>query len=87
VTSTFPPGPDRNKALGIWSMIGGIGATAGLLTGGLITDALGWRWTFTINLPVGLIVLALSPILLPQARRPHSQLILNYNQLQSTSVR
>jgi MFS family permease len=64
VTTTFPPGPERNKALAIWSMIGGVGATAGLLTGGLITDALGWRWIFAINLPVGLAVLALSPLLL-----------------------
>src|SRR5919198_3886817 len=61
VTTIFPPGPERNKALGIWSMLGGIGATAGLLVGGAVTEALGWRWVFLINLPVGLVVLVLSP--------------------------
>jgi EmrB/QacA subfamily drug resistance transporter len=68
VTATYPAGPDRNKALAVWSMIGGTGATAGLLTGGLITDALGWRWIFMINLPVGVVVLALSPMMLPDTR-------------------
>jgi EmrB/QacA subfamily drug resistance transporter len=68
VTTTFPAGPERNRALGVWSMIGGIGATAGLLTGGVVTDGLGWRWIFFINLPVGLAVLALSPVLLRERR-------------------
>jgi EmrB/QacA subfamily drug resistance transporter len=67
VTTLFAPGPERNKALGIWSMLGGIGATAGLLVGGAVTDAAGWRWVFFINLPVGVIVLALSPILLRES--------------------
>jgi EmrB/QacA subfamily drug resistance transporter len=68
VTTIFPPGPERNKALGIWSMLGGIGATAGLLVGGAVTDALGWRWVFFINVPVGVTVLALSPVLLRHSR-------------------
>jgi EmrB/QacA subfamily drug resistance transporter len=68
VATIFEPGPERNKALGIWSMLGGIGATAGLLVGGAVTDALGWRWVFFINLPVGLVVLALSPVLLRDSR-------------------
>jgi EmrB/QacA subfamily drug resistance transporter len=68
VTTIFEPGPERNKALGIWSMLGGIGATAGLLVGGAVTDALGWRWVFFINLPIGLVVLALSPVLLRDSR-------------------
>jgi MFS family permease len=68
VTTIFAPGPERNKALGIWSMLGGIGATAGLLVGGVVTDAVGWRWVFFINLPIGLVVLALSPVLLRDSR-------------------
>jgi EmrB/QacA subfamily drug resistance transporter len=72
VTTIFPSGPERNKALGIWSMLGGIGATAGLLVGGAVTEALGWRWVFFINLPVGLIVLALSPVLLRDSRKRDS---------------
>lgn len=66
--TVFPDGPDRNKALGVWGGLGGIGATAGLLLGGALTDALGWAWIFFVNVPVCLAVLALSPALLPESR-------------------
>jgi EmrB/QacA subfamily drug resistance transporter len=65
--TVFPEGPERNKALGIWGGIGGVGATAGLLIGGPITDALGWEWIFFVNVPVGLVLLAMSPRLLPES--------------------
>jgi EmrB/QacA subfamily drug resistance transporter len=68
--TVFPEGPQRNKALGIWGGIGGVGATAGLLIGGPITDLLGWEWIFFINVPVGLVVLALAPRLLPESIDP-----------------
>jgi MFS family permease len=68
VMTTFEEGAERNKALGAWGAIGGIGATAGLLVGGLVTDGLGWQWVFFINVPVGLGMLALSPILLRENR-------------------
>jgi MFS family permease len=45
-------------------MLGGVGATAGLIVGGAVTETLGWRWVFFINVPVGLVVLALAPVLL-----------------------
>jgi EmrB/QacA subfamily drug resistance transporter len=67
VMTVFPEGADRNKALGIWGGIGGIGATAGLLIGGPVTDSLGWQWVFFINIPVGLAVLASCPQLLPES--------------------
>jgi EmrB/QacA subfamily drug resistance transporter len=65
--TVFPEGPERNKALGIWGGIGGIGATAGLVIGGPVTAALGWEGVFFINIPVALAVLALSPRLLPES--------------------
>jgi EmrB/QacA subfamily drug resistance transporter len=65
--TVFPEGPDRNKALGIWGGLGGIGATAGLLIGGPVTAGLGWEWVFFINVPVALAVLALTPRLLPES--------------------
>jgi EmrB/QacA subfamily drug resistance transporter len=68
--SVFPEGPERNKALGIWGGIGGIGGTAGLLIGGPVTEALGWGWIFFINIPVGLAVLAYTPRLLPESVDP-----------------
>src|SRR4051794_39061276 len=68
VTTTFEEGAERNKALGIWAAIGGIGATAAWLVGGPITEGLGWEWIFFINVPVALGVVALSPVLLRESR-------------------
>lgn len=50
-------GDERNRALGIWSALGGGGAAVGVLLGGLITAGPGWPWVFFINVPVGTIVL------------------------------
>ena len=68
--TVFDEGPERNKALGIWGGIGGVGATSGLLIGGPVTEGLGWEWVFFINVPVALGVLALCPALLPESRDP-----------------
>jgi EmrB/QacA subfamily drug resistance transporter len=68
LTTTFDEGPERNKALGVWAAIGGVGATAAWLVGGPITDGLGWEWIFFINVPVALGVVALSPVLLRDSR-------------------
>jgi EmrB/QacA subfamily drug resistance transporter len=68
ITTTFAEGPERNKALGIWGALGGIGATTAWLIGGPIVDGLGWEWIFFINIPVGLVALALSPVLLRESR-------------------
>jgi EmrB/QacA subfamily drug resistance transporter len=74
VTTTFEEGAERNKALGIWAAIGGIGATAAWLIGGPITEELGWEWIFFINVPVALAVVALSPALLRESRdREHGR--------------
>jgi MFS family permease len=67
-TTTFKEGAERNKALGIWAAVGGIGATAAWLVGGPVTDGLGWEWIFFINVPVAVGVAALSPALLRESR-------------------
>jgi EmrB/QacA subfamily drug resistance transporter len=66
--TTFPEGPERNKALAVWGGLGGVGATAGLLAGGVITAALGWEWVFFLNVPVAAVLIALCPVLLRESR-------------------
>jgi MFS family permease len=68
ISTTFAEGAERNKALAIWGMNGAFGATAGYLVGGLLVDGPGWEWLFFINIPVGLLALALSPVLLRESR-------------------
>ena len=66
--TTFSEGKERNIALGVWGAVGGFGAAAGVLMGGIFTDALSWEWIFLINLPVGLTAMALAPVLLAESR-------------------
>jgi MFS family permease len=61
ISTTFEEGAERNKALGVWGALGGIGAAAAWLIGGPLVDGPGWEWIFFINIPLGLGALALSP--------------------------
>jgi EmrB/QacA subfamily drug resistance transporter len=70
ITTTFEEGPDRNKALGIWGAMGGAGAAAGVLFGGILTKYFGWQWIFFVNVPVGALVLALTPFRVRESRAP-----------------
>src|ERR1051326_5168067 len=68
LTTTFREGRERNLALGIWGAASGSGGAAGVLLGGALTSALSWSWIFFINVPVGVLVLAISPWLLRESR-------------------
>ena len=68
LTTTFREGRERNLALGIWGAASGSGGAAGVLLGGALTSALSWSWIFFINVPVGVLVIALSPWLLRESR-------------------
>ncbi len=66
--TTFREGRERNIALGAWGAVGGFGAAAGVLLGGVLTDVLSWEWIFFVNIPVGLAALAFAPVLLGESR-------------------
>src|SRR6266487_882175 len=66
--TTFAEGRERNLALGIWGAVSGSGAAAGVLLGGALTSAFSWSWIFFVNVPVGILVLAVSPWLLRESR-------------------
>jgi EmrB/QacA subfamily drug resistance transporter len=68
ILTTFAEGPDRNRALAVWGAIAGAGGAVGLLLGGVIVEVLTWRWVFFINVPIGAIVLALAPRIVPESR-------------------
>ncbi|HWE12753.1 MAG TPA: MFS transporter [Solirubrobacteraceae bacterium] len=55
LTTTFPEGHARNRAVGIWGAMGGAGGAVGVLLGGVLTDLLSWRWILFINVPIGLL--------------------------------
>ncbi|HEV7132171.1 MAG TPA: MFS transporter, partial [Gaiellaceae bacterium] len=61
-------GRERNLALGIWGAASGSGGAAGVLLGGALTSAFSWSWIFFINVPAGILVLAVSPWLLAESR-------------------
>ena len=73
LTTTFSEGRERNIALGAWGAVGGFGAAAGVLFGGILTDLLSWEWIFFVNVPIGLAGLALVPVLLAESRDAHGQ--------------
>src|SRR5438128_8473791 len=72
ILTTFAEGTDRNRALAVWGAIAGAGGAVGLLLGGVIVEVLSWRWVFFINVPIGAIVLALAPRIVPESRSESS---------------
>src|SRR6266508_2390006 len=68
LSTTFVEGRERNIALGVWGAVGGFGAAAGVLLGGILTDALSWEWIFFVNVPVGVIGFIAAPLLLKESR-------------------
>jgi len=69
ITTTFPEGPARNRALSIYTVFGASGFSMGLILGGLMTQ-FGWRWTFLMPAPIALVVLVAGQRLIPRQARP-----------------
>src|ERR687888_1349354 len=68
LTTTFQEGRERNLALGIWGAASGSGGAAGVLLGGILTSSFGWSWIFFVNIPVGVLLFALTPVLIHESR-------------------
>jgi EmrB/QacA subfamily drug resistance transporter len=73
IVSSFPEGRERVRALSIFTAVAMGGASLGLVLGGVITQWASWRWVFFVNVPVGVAVVALTPLLLasPPRQRGH----------------
>jgi EmrB/QacA subfamily drug resistance transporter len=67
VMTIFLPGPERNTAMGVFGAVAGAGGAAGSILGGVLTEWLGWEATLAVNVPIGVLVIALAPRLLPEA--------------------
>jgi len=67
IATTFE-GEERNRALGVWGALGGVGGALGVLLGGLLTSGPGWPWIFLVNVPIGVAVLTAAPLAVP----PHA---------------
>src|ERR1700730_8576514 len=61
ITTTFPEGPPRNRAMGVYAAMSIGGAAVGLIAGGLLTTYLSWRWVLFVNVPIGVVVALLAP--------------------------
>jgi EmrB/QacA subfamily drug resistance transporter len=69
ITSTFAEGRERNRGLAAWGAVGGLGASSGALLGGVLTQAFGWPAIFAVNVPIGIVVVALGARLIPTTAR------------------
>ena len=71
ISTTFPEGPPRTRAMGIYSAMSMGGAAVGLMAGGLLTTYLSWRWVMFVNVPIGIAVALTAPRVLTESpRRP-----------------
>jgi EmrB/QacA subfamily drug resistance transporter len=69
ITTNFPEGQQRNRAMGVYSAMAGGGGAIGLLLGGILTTYASWRWVFFVNVPIGLLVAAAAPRVLTESAR------------------
>ncbi len=71
ITSSFPPGPQLHRAIGIWGAMNGLGGAAGVLFGGIITETISWRWVLLINPPIGIAAALVAFAVVVDRKREH----------------
>jgi len=71
VTNTFTDARERAQAIGVWAAVFGISTALGPVVGGVLVDGLGWRSIFWINLPIGILAIALTLRFVPTSRAEH----------------
>jgi EmrB/QacA subfamily drug resistance transporter len=69
IAVTFPEGPPRNRAMGVYAAMSVAGGAVGLIAGGLLVQYLNWRWVFFVNVPIGLVIALLATRVLPESER------------------
>nr|WP_202453146.1 MFS transporter [Streptomyces sp. SID4913] len=69
ITTTFPEGPERNRAFGVFAAVSAGGGALGLLAGGMLTEWLDWRWVFFVNVPIGVLIAVLAPMYINESER------------------
>jgi EmrB/QacA subfamily drug resistance transporter len=69
ITTTFPEGPERNRAFGVFAAVSAGGGAIGLLAGGMLTEWLDWRWVLFVNVPIGLAIALLAPVYINESQR------------------
>ena len=69
ITTTFPQGPQRNRAMGVYAAMSGGGAALGLIAGGLLTTYLSWRWVLFVNVPIGIVTAIAARYVLTESTR------------------
>jgi EmrB/QacA subfamily drug resistance transporter len=69
IATNFAEGPPRNRALGVYGAASGVAMALGLVLGGVLTDLASWRWVLFINVPLGIAVVLLAPVVLEESRR------------------
>ncbi|MEU3606118.1 MFS transporter [Streptomyces sp. NPDC035033] len=69
ITTTFPEGPERNRAFGVFAAVSAGGGAIGLLAGGMLTEWLDWRWVLFVNVPIGLLIVFLAPRYIDESER------------------
>ncbi|MGW9024581.1 MFS transporter [Streptomyces sp. NPDC055722] len=69
ITTTFPEGPARNRAFAVFAAVSAGGGAIGLLAGGMLTEWLDWRWVLFVNVPIGLLIAALTPMYINESQR------------------